>query len=367
MEFTISKANLLEALQKIIGVVERRHSIPILANIVLECFDDKIELTATDSEIQLSAFSNAEQVIQTGSITVPGRKFFDIIKTLPDVELVKIQLQDKILIICSGRSRFTLKTLPSNEYPILEYGQSETEFQIEVSHFKHLIEKVLFSIASHDVRYYLNGLLLELAPTYIRTVSTDGHRISQSTYYHQTGQNLTQCIIPRKGVMELDKIITTEKFPLQIAMGEHFISVRGERFFYISKLIEGRFPNYHAVIPSDLSRTLELNRDTFKHALSRALIVSNEKYHGVNFHLSLDHLIIEAHNDENEEAKEIIPIEFNGEPMEVGFNATYFIDILARLTDTQFSLSFSEANQSAYIKCQYDVFEDIFVVMPMIL
>lgn len=367
MKLSILNSQLLEALQRLIGVVERKHAIPILTHILLEVKEGVIHFTATDLEIQLSATAKGATIENPQKVAIPGRKFFDIIRNLSNEEVVHLSLQKESIILETEHSRFSLKILPADDFPTIEEEQAELEWTMLPEEILRLMEQTAFCMAQNDARFYLNGLLLELSPHYFRTAAMDGHRLAQSTMNKETGLNFQQCIIPRKSVLELIRILASEEAAIQFSLGKHFVSVRGEGFYYVTKLIDGRYPNYSSVIPKESSRSLIIVKDAFKQSLSRALILSNEKYKGVQFHMSLNELRIESQSSDSDEACERIAAEFSGEEADIGFNASYFLDIIPRIIEDKITICFSDTNQAAFIHQRFDNFEDSFVIMPMLI
>jgi len=364
MKFTSSRESLLKPLQSVIGVVERRQTMPILANVLLKASDNKLSVTASDLEVELVAEAKPEKVEATGEITVPARKILDICRALPEEATIKIQLEGDRLVVKSGRSRFVLSTLPANDFPVIDNIDANREISIGQVEFRRLLDKTHFSMAQQDVRYYLNGLLIETGGGCVRAVATDGHRLALCELDVDDGSNATQqVIIPRKGVLELQKLLGDED-EVQLSIGTNHIRAVVGAIRFTSKLIDGRFPDYDRVIPKPEGNTLVTGRDFLRGALQRAAILSNEKYRGVRLELSPQSLRIQANNPDQEEAQDELEVDYNGLSMEIGFNVNYLLDALAAVDTEDVEVGFVDANSSCVIKCPGDV-DSKFVVMPM--
>lgn len=363
MKFSAEREAILSPLHAVIGVVERRQTMPILANVLLVAKADGLTLTATDLEVELSANGVAE-VQQPGEITLPGRKLLDIIKALPDKANVTVSIDGERAVVRSGKSRFTLATLASSDFPVIENIDIKQKISLAQPDLKMLLDKTHFSMAQQDVRYYLNGLLFELSEQQLRLVATDGHRLAlaEAKLNDPVGTGL-QVILPRKGVLELQRILGNQG-SVEISIGANHmrISVEGVRF--TSKLIDGRFPDYGRVIPSDPTRLVGADRLALRNALQRAAILSNEKYRGIRLNLKPGLLVMQAHNPEQEEAEEELEVAHTGDAMEIGFNVNYLMEALAAVDGEQVELGFTDGNSSCLIKAPGAV-NSRYVVMPM--
>ncbi|MEQ9452942.1 MAG: DNA polymerase III subunit beta [Pseudomonadales bacterium] len=365
MKFTIEREQLLKTLQLVTGVVERRQTLPVLANLLIKAADNRIELTGTDLEVQLVAECEA-QVEQPGEATLPARKLADIWRSLADGAQVSVSVEGDKAIVKSGRSRFSLATLPAADFPKVPGGDADVSLTVNQSVLRGLIDDVSFAMAQQDVRYFLNGMLLEVTDGHLRAVATDGHRLAMSTNSDVTGgsDKRVQVIIPRKGVLEVSRLLDGESDTVELQLGGNHLEVSVGVYKLTTKLVDGQFPDYEKVIPADTSRKLQGDRETLRHAFQRASILSNEKYRGVRLLIDGELLTIQANNPEQEEAEEIVPIEFNGEQMEIGFNVSYLLDVLGVLDTDQVQLSVSDANSSALIEgIGHD--SAVYVVMPM--
>jgi DNA polymerase-3 subunit beta len=363
MKFTAAREALLKPLQAVIGVVERRQTMPILSNVLIIVKDGLLAVTATDLEVELVAQTEVEGE-SDGEITVSGRKLLDICRALPEGSDVKVSLSGEKLSVRAGRSKFNLVTLPAAEFPVVEdikAGQTVTVAQTVLS---RLIEKTHFSMAQQDVRYYLNGMLLETGGQFLRAVATDGHRLSLCQA-ELDGSNFDeqQVIVPRKGVLELQRLMSGEG-DVNIELGANHIRIQLEGIRFTSKLIDGRFPEYDRVIPKESSNELKADRTEFKNALQRTAILSNEKYRGIRFVIRDSGVMLQAHNPEQEEAEEELAVEYTGEDIEIGFNVNYLLDALGAVEGDDVTLSVQDSNSSCLIR-QPGNDDCTFVVMPM--
>jgi len=363
MNISVKRDNLLKSLQSIIGVVERKQTMPILANVLINLDNNKLSITATDLEVELISTLNVKSE-NIGSFTAPGRKLLDICRALPAGADMSISQSDKKIIISSGKSKFNLATLPENEFPVIKNIDQNDTIKINQKELKRIIDKTHFSMAQQDVRYYLNGLLLEVDSGTIRAVATDGHRLATSTTQQDQEQEAgKQVIIPRKGVIELQRLLDGEG-DIKIGLGSNHIQVKLQSLCFTSKLIDGRFPEYGRVIPSDTSNQLLADKEGLRSALQRTAILSNEKYRGIRLIIKQNELTIQAHNPEQEEAEESMQIKYDGNEIEIGFNVNYLIDALNSVESENVVLSLVDNNSSCLIT---DPKEDQskFVIMPM--
>lgn len=364
MKLSILRESLLKPLQAVIGVVERRQTMPILSNVLVAAKTGGLTLTGTDLEVELLAEAPAEKIEVPGEITVPGRKLLDITKALPEGVKIALQLEGDRLVIKAGRSRFVLSTLPAAEFPVVEKVNAVSRLKLRQIDVARLLDKTEFSMAQQDVRYYLNGLLLETSKKRLRAVATDGHRLALCDINIEN-QDITsgQVIVPRKGVMELHRLLGHGE-DIEIAIGSNHVRATLDGIRFTSKLIDGRFPDYERVIPSSQAATLIADKETLRGALQRASILSNEKYRGVRLELGKGTLRVQANNPDQEEARDEIEVQFDGEPMEIGFNVTYLLDAIGAIDSEQVEVDFVDANSSCLIRAAKGNHAK-YVVMPM--
>lgn len=364
MKFSIERSHLLKPLQQVSGALGGRPTLPILGNLLLKVEDNTLSMTATDLEVELISRVTLEGEYEAGTITVPSRKFLDICRGLPEDSVITFVLEGDRVQVRSGRSRFSLATLPANDFPNIEDWQSEVEISLSQSELRGLIEKTQFSMANQDVRYYLNGMLFEIDGSTLRSVATDGHRMAVSQTELGADFAQKQIIVPRKGVLELVKLLDAPEQSVVLQIGSSNVRAEVNNYVFTSKLVDGRFPDYRRVMPQTTTKTLEAGCDQLRQAFSRAAILSNEKFRGVRVNLADTEMRITANNPEQEEAEEVLDVTFEGEPIEIGFNVSYVLDVLNTLRCDQVRVSMSDANASALIENAEDD-SAMYVVMPI--
>ncbi|MAD58795.1 MAG: DNA polymerase III subunit beta [Flammeovirgaceae bacterium] len=368
MKLIITKENLIKALQKIIGVVEKRQTMPILSHILFRKKEDSCEVVASDLEVQLSA----DMQIENGSdfsenITIPGRKLFDIGKGLPDEAVIEIEkVEEGKLKIKSKRSKFILSALDAKTFPLMETkDDSQTELVIKSNNIKDIVGKSSFAMAQQDVRYYLNGLYLFISGKEIFGVATDGHRLAKSGVEASFDlQEPISAIIPRKGVIEIDKQLENEGEELKVIISKNHIQISNKTSQAISKLIDGKFPDYEKVIPADADKLVTVDCKTLKEALIRVSILSNDRFRGVRLNFVENEIKVSANNPEKEEASDDIKASFSGEPVEVGFNVNYLIDVLNVIKTKKVQILLKDSSSSALLSPENDNLSS-YVVMPL--
>ncbi len=363
MKLSTGREALLRPLQAVIGVVERRQTMPILANVLLAARDGRLSITATDLEVELVATTELE-VDSAGEVTVPGRKLLDICKALAEGADVTLSQSGEKMTVKSGRSKFTLATLPAAEFPTVEDISADQPITLPQAMLSELLEKTHFAMAQQDVRYYLNGLLMETGNGTVRSVATDGHRLALCQVTVDGGKlPEKQVIVPRKGVLELQRLLTGDG-DLTVALGSNHIRIQLDGIRFTSKLIDGRFPEYDRVIPKNPGNELIGDRMLLKAAMQRTAILSNEKYRGIRLMLNDKGLRLQAHNPEQEEAEEDMEVNYTGEEIEIGFNVNYLIDALGAVNSDEVSMAFVDANSSCLIS-EPGNDSRRYVVMPM--
>lgn len=364
MNITLERESLLRPLQSVGSVVERRQTLPILSNILFSVDSGKLTLTGTDLEVEMVAQLPID-ASDNGDITLPAKKFIDICRALPEGAKLEMNIDQDRVVIRSGRSRFTLASMPAAEFPNIDPIESPLEFSISQQQLKKLIEQTQFSMAQQDVRYYLNGLMLELSNNLLRAVATDGHRLAVCEVEAELPvSDPRQVILPRKGVTELMRLLEDSDSTARIQLGDNHIRVELPDLSFTSKLIDGKFPDYQQVIPKDPPRIIACGRLPLYEAFHRAAVLSNEKYRGMRLTLSPNLLKATVHNPEQEEAEEEIEVDYSGEDFEIGFNVSYFLDALSALKSDQVSIGMIDANHSCLIQGDDDA-NSRYVIMPM--
>lgn len=367
MYFAIAREAILKPLQLVSGVVERRQTLPVLSNVLLS-LDSKGELaiTGTDLEVELIGRVQVGGTTKPGEVTVPARKLVDICKSLADDATLEFTLDDGKMIIKSGRSRFTLATLPASEFPNTEEEPGTIELTVPQQALKALLDGTSFAMAQQDVRYYLNGMLFELAADYLRVVATDGHRLAMQTLKMQNNVDTpAQLILPRKGVIELGRLLTGEEADIAIVFGRNHVRAKTGDTTFTSKLVDGKFPDYNRVLPRGGDKLVTGDRLELKQAFSRTSILSNEKYRGVRVLLSDAEMRIVANNPDQEEAEESVSVDYQGESLEIGFNVSYLVDVLTVLSSERVRMTLIDSNSSALLEAADGDGEALYVVMPM--
>lgn len=368
MRFEISRDALLKPLLAISGVVEKRQTLPILANVLIKLEGNKATFTGTDLEIQLSTNIHIEKPVdEPVELTLPARKLTDICRNLPEGSLVTFSIEKNKTVVRSGKSRFSLSQLPSQDFPSMDSITAATEFSVTQSILRRLLEKTHFCMANQDVRYYLNGLLFDTVGNKITCVATDGHRLALMSAEVEHSLNEQQIIIPRKGVSELHRLLIDSDDGCEIKLNNNFLQVSFDRTTFSAKLIDGRFPDYTRVIPDidESNKIMEADRELLKQALVRTSVLSNEKYRGIRFQLNENKLSLTINNPEQEEAEEEIEVDYPyQDELEIGFNVSYLIDALNALSDEKVVIRFTNSDSSCLILSKEEAGVK-YVVMPM--
>ena len=366
MKFVISREALLKPLNLVAGVVERRQTLPILANVLIVLDGDRLSLTGTDLEVELvGRVQLAAAGGEPGEVTIPARKLVDICKSLPEGSDIEFTVDESKVTIKSGRSRFTLSTLPAREFPNVEDSIGTHQFSLRQGQLKRLIDRTAFAMAQQDVRYYLNGMLWELSDKQPRVVATDGHRLAMCTLADSIEvSGDAQVILPRKGVLELARLLLDEDADIAVVIGNNHIRATTDDFTFTSKLVDGKFPDYQRVLPRSPDKTVAGSRLELRQAFTRTAILSNEKYRGVRLKLTANNLEIVANNPEQEQAEEAVAVEYEGEALELGFNVSYLLDVLGVLSGERVKMSLADPNSSALLE-EFEAGDSLYVVMPM--
>jgi len=360
----IARDALLKPLQAVSGIVERRHTLPILANVLLEQRDGRLYVTATDLEMQITAHS--ELAGKDGQATTVGaRKLQDLLRALPDGTTLNIDVGNSKMTVRAGRSRFNLQTLAATDYPRISVGTDQLQtLSLPQRDLRSLFKLVEFAMAQQDIRYYLNGMLLVVDKGTLQAVATDGHRLSWASIPVAGEYTRQEVILPRKTVLELGKLLTDSEDPVTLDILGNQVRFRFANVELVSKVVDGKFPDFNRVIPVGHSKQVELDRLELLAALQRAAILSNEKFRGVRVVLAANTLKIICTNSEQEEAEEEIEVGYTGDPLDIGFNITYLLDALSNLSVEKVRFAFGDANSSALVTMpERDDYK--YVVMPM--
>jgi DNA polymerase-3 subunit beta len=360
----MQREELLPALQSVGGVVERRQTLPILSNVLLTTGPKGMRFTATDMEVELVATVDKPSK-EAAEVTVPARKLLDICRALPDGAAIRLETEGDRAVVTSGKSRFTLATLAAREFPLIEMTEGIVEIRLPRTDLKALLDQTAFAMAQQDVRYYLNGLLIEVSRARVRAVATDGHRLALADVSVTANTDAAmQVIVPRKGVLELARLLSEAEEEVTVQLTRNHVRVDLGALQFTSKLIDGKFPDYDKVIPAEGGAAVLADREALRQGLIRASILSNEKYRGVRIMLARNSLRALAHNPDQEEAEEEIEVKYGGEELEIGFNVSYLLDALGIIRTDQVRITMTDPNTSALIlpepaaACKY-------VVMPM--
>lgn len=360
------RETLLKTLQSVTGIVERRHTLPILSNVLLEGKDNSFSFTATDLEIQVKAGSEEVQFDKSFAITTSAKKLQDILRALAEGTKITLDQKDSKLLLKTGKSRFNLQSLPVEDFPKFPVEEAgEQQFEISQKAFKSLLNEVQFAMAQQDIRYYLNGMLVVLREGKIRVVATDGHRLSYAEAELAEAVSIdAEVIIPRKTVMELLRLLADNDDKVMINIGKSQIRFGFNNVILNSKIVEGKFPDYTKVIPPAYKNIFSVNRVNFLQALQRAAILSNEKFRGVRMVLTKDNVSVISSNSEQEEAQEDVEIKYDGDAIDIGFNVSYLLDVLNNVGSQEIECSFGDSNSSGVFTLPgNNTFK--YVVMPM--
>ena len=360
----IARDALLKPLQAVSGIVERRHTLPILANVLLEHRDGRLYVTATDLEMQITAHSELPGK-EAQAVTVAARKLQDLLRALPDDATLNVDAGNNKMTVRAGRSRFNLQTLPAADYPRIGVGQDQVQqLSLPQRDLRGLIKAAEFAMAQQDIRYYLNGMLLVIDNASLQAVATDGHRLSWASLKVDGSYQRQEVILPRKTVLELGKLLADADEPVRIDVLANQVRFSFGNVELVSKVVDGKFPDYNRVIPTGHARAIELPRTELLAALQRAAILSNEKFRGVRLVLGAGQLKIICSNSEQEEAEEELEVDYRGDALDIGFNITYLLDVLQNQPMERVQLAFGDANSSALFTIP-DRDDYKYVVMPM--
>lgn len=365
ISLAFNKAQLITPLLTVAGAVDKKQSLAILSNILLSFSNNQMLLTATDLEMEITARVNCEIEVNDAKFTVPAKKFIDIIRSLDDNSAPTIQLTTDLVIIKFGRSQFKLTTLPADNFPSVEDEQNEVEFTIDRLSLIHLLHSTHFAMSQQDVRAYLNAMLFELDSQLITTVTTDGHRMAVCKLPFNQPFSHQRYLLPKKGVQEILHLLNTVTDEIvEVAAGKNHFKLVTKEYTFQSRLIESRFPAYAKAIPRNLDKFVTIDRDLLKRALSRIIILANEKSRAIMLHLQQGSLTLIAKNQEQEEAMETLEASTEGDEMKIGINANYLLDVLNFITDSQIRISMSTTDDSILVESLQDENYQ-YIIMPM--
>lgn len=365
MHFKITREQLLPPLQLVAGIVERKQTLPMLANVLFTLEGQQLTLLASDLEVELIGKLELASQNALTRIAMPTRKVLDICRALPDASVIEFYIENQKVIIKSGRSRFTLSAFLAEDFPYIDIQSSTAQLTMAQKDFRYLLEKTQFAMAQQDVRYYLNGLLLEANKNFIKAVTTDGHRLAISAFNHNQDFSPFQIIIPRKAITELLRLLDSQsEEQITLIIGSNFFRVITQQYTFTTRLIDGQFPAYEKVIPRNNDKEVIIDKDIFKQALNRAAILANAKLKGICLQLRPDLLRITAHNTEQDQAEEEIPASYKGNDLDIGLNVTYLLDVINVMPTAELRLSFYDANSSVLIEEHSDA-SNFYIIMPM--
>jgi DNA polymerase-3 subunit beta len=365
MKLTITREEILNPLQIISGVVERKQTMPVLSNILVEAEPGNISLTGTNMEVELVCTLTSAFVEVPGRITLPARKLVDICRSLPSEASIELSLEGEKMHLRSGKSHFSLSTLPADQFPNTEESSHDIGVSFAQQDFKKMLEATSFAMAQQDVRYYLNGMLLELGNKYVRLVATDGHRLALSSLTTSLERDEErQVIVPRKGIIELGRLLSDSDEEVLLSIGESHIQSQIGNYKFTSKLIDGKFPDYNRVIPKGGDKIMQADRTALKNMFSRASILSHENIRGIQLHLSNNQLKVFANNPEHEQAEDCLEVDYASDDLQIGFNVSYLIDVMNVLNCDDVKITLLNANSSALIESSEED-GNLYVIMPM--
>lgn len=360
------RERLLEPLQAVIGIVERRHTLPILSNVLIQFSGNELSLTATDLEVQIRTTSRVDEKAENQSITISARKLYDILRSLPANAAVALESKDSKLTVKAGKSRFSLQTLAGQDFPtVAATNDAGIVLSLPQKTLKALLERVQYAMAQQDVRYYLNGTLFKVSGNELTLVATDGHRLSYTSEKLANEYGQAEIILPRKSVSELIKLLEPSDEPVNVRIRANQAEFVFGSIELLSKVIDGKFPDYARVIPTTYGKHLTLQRLDLLQALQRAAILSNDKVRGVRLLLSKNNLAVVCTNNEQEEAQEDLDVVYEQEAIDIGFNITYLMDVLNHVVSETIICSFGDANSSVLIMVPGAEDRFKYVVMPM--
>ena len=360
-----TQEHILAALQSVAGIVERRHTLPILANVMIQKTGSDLQLTSSDLEIQIRTAASLGGDTGNFSTTVGARKLMDILRSMPADQTVTLESNQNKLLLKSGKSRFTLQTLPAEDFPLVQEAPSfGPVFSVPQKTLKDLLNQVSFAMAVHDIRYYLNGILFVAEGKQLSLVATDGHRLAYASATLDVEVPRQEVILPRKTVLELQRLLSDAEGAIEMQFASNQAKFSFDGMEFVTKLVEGKFPDYNRVIPKNHSNHVTLGREPLLRSLQRTAILTSEKFKGVRLNVEPGVLRVASNNAEQEEAVDELDIDYGGDSIEIGFNVTYLIDALANMSQDMVKIELQDSNSSALVtNPENNAFK--YVVMPM--
>jgi len=368
MQFSLPRDVLLTCLHRVVGVLDRKQALPILSHVLIKIQDDTLAITCTDSEVELVAFATLDAAQAATTITLPGRKLYDICRVLPEGSRVDFKLSQQLMQIHCGRSRFSLQTLPASDYPSLEDLPADVEITLLQKDFCSLLALTQFAIAQQDVRYFLNGLLLHLQGTTLTAVASDGHRLAMAELSLATAVTpAMRILVPRRGILELIKLLDASDADasMTLFLSQAHMQIKTDAFLFTSRLIDAQFPDYKRFFPRSFDKHVTLPHDALKQALLRAAILANDKVKSIRFDLADNLLTLTSTNQEHEVAEEPLVVSYDGGPVSIGFNLSYLIDVLQVLADDTLTLQIASDDSSVLIESAKDRIHASYLIMVL--
>ncbi len=355
----------LSILQSVAGIVERRHTLPILANVLIRKTGSALQLTTSDLEIQIRTTAELDGDAGNFTTTIGARKLIDILRTMPSDQTVSLESNQSKLILKGGKSRFTLQSLPAEDFPLVqEAANFGPSFSVPQKTLKELLHQVSFAMAVHDIRYYLNGILFVAEGKQLSLVATDGHRLAFASATLDVEVPRQEVILPRKTVLEMQRLLSDKEGAIEMQFAGNQAKFTFDGMEFVTKLVEGKFPDYNRVIPKNHKNTITMGRTALLATLQRTAILTSEKFKGVRLNLEPGVLRVASSNAEQEEAVDELEIDYNGDAIEIGFNVTYLIDALTNMDQDMVQVDLADSNSSALITIP-DNTTFKYVVMPM--
>lgn len=365
MKATIERATLLKSLSHVQSVVERRNTIPILSNVLLDAREDgSLRLMATDLDLQVDE-SVPANVATAGATTVSAHTFFDIVRKLPEGSQVELSAADGKMQVVAGRARFNLSTLPRDDFPVIAEGELPTRFELPAATLRQIIDKTKFAISSEETRYYLMGIFLHVADDMLKAAATDGHRLARVTVPKPDGADgMPDVIVPKKCVLELRKLLDEVEGTVEVTLSPTKIRFVLGHAVLTSKLIDGSFPDYNRVIPTANDKLLKLDPSSFKAGVDRVATIASEKTRAVKISLDRDRVTLSVTSPENGLATEELPADYSADGLEIGFNARYLLDILGEIDGDTVEVHLADAAAPTLLR-ENDKSSALYVLMPM--